>query len=325
MNQFFKSRSKMLVMAIVLASLIMGISGCSQRQEAAGPATGQLPGAYLTITDDNGREVTLPKKPERVVILAPSFVDIYYAVGGKAVGRAVTTVGVVPPEARSVPVVSLRDANLEKVIELQPDLVIALQGISENYIPILDSSRIPMIILRMKTYEDVLVKMKLFGDIAGTREQARHVTETLNERVTKLKQQAPPQSKKVVILHATAKSITVELENSIAGSVAKMLNLQNVAAGDQALDGNPEVTPYSMEALVERDPDIIFVTVMGDQETIGRRMQADVESNPAWSSLRAVQNKQVFFLPMELFLLSPGIRYDEAVTYMGKLVYPEIY
>lgn len=53
--------------------------------------------------------------------------------------------------------------------------------------------------------------------------------------------------------------------------------------------------------------------------------QTSREINPAWNELRAVRNKRVFFLPMELFLLNPGIRYDEAVLYMAKLVYPEIY
>jgi len=64
---------------------------------------------------------------------------------------------------------------------------------------------------------------------------------------------------------------------------------------------------------------------MGEKADIEKRLKLEVESNPAWNGLRAVQNKQVFYLSMELFLLNPGIRYDEAVAYMAKIVYPETY
>ena len=53
-------------------------------------------------------------------------------------------------------------------------------------------------------------------------------------------------------MHATPSNVTVELENSIAGCVAKMLGFQNVAVGATPIKGKPEKTPYSMEALVEK-------------------------------------------------------------------------
>lgn len=52
-------------------------------------------------------------------------------------------------------------------------------------------------------------------------------------------------------------------------------------------------------------------------------MMENVESNPAWQTLPAVKAQKVYFLPQELFLLSPGIHYPEAVETMAKLVYPE--
>ena len=61
-------------------------------------------------------------------------------------------------------------------------------------------------------------------------------------------------------MHATPSNVTVELENSIAGCVAKMLGFQNVAVGVTPIKGKPEKTPYSMEALVEKNPEIIFIT-----------------------------------------------------------------
>ncbi|WP_040293994.1 ABC transporter substrate-binding protein [Acetonema longum] len=305
--------------------LILHLTGCSFR--SAGPLPSAAPdNAYLTVVDDAGRTVILAKKPERVVILSASLVDLYYAVGGRAVGRLDSKTLALSPEAQALPLVGMvGNVNLEALISLQPDLVIGLQGAGEQLIPVMESSRIPYLLLRMKTYEDVRQKMKLFGDIAGTGPQAGEKAADLDSRVQATIQQLPVASKKVVILHATAKTVTVELENTIAGDVAKMLRLNNIAAGSRALDGNPDMTPYSMEKLIEADPDLVMITLMGNHESIERRLRADVESNPAWTSLRAVKSKQIFFLPTGLYWLNPGIRYDEAVLQMARIVYPEVF
>ena len=49
--------------------------------------------AYLQLTDAAGRQVSLAKKPERVVSLSPSYLSMIEAVGGTVVGRASSKVG----------------------------------------------------------------------------------------------------------------------------------------------------------------------------------------------------------------------------------------
>jgi iron complex transport system substrate-binding protein len=117
--------------------------------------------------------------------------------------------------------------------------------------------------------------------------------------------------------------LTVQLDGSIAGSVAKMLGWENVASGSKPLEKNPDAAPYSMETLVAQNPEIIFVTSMGKLEAIKASMEETMQG-PAWQSIPAVKNKQVYYLPQELFLLSPGIHYPEAVATMAKCVYPDV-
>ena len=144
--------------------------------------------------------------------------------------------------------------------------------------------------------------------------------EKISDVISKIPKDQP---KKIVILHATPSTVTVELENSIAGNVAKKLGFTNVAAGTVAIKGKPEKAPYSMEVLVEKNPDIIFITSMGAKDKIEKRLQADVQGNPAYAALTAVKNNKVYVLPEDLFLLAPGLRYPEAVELMAKDVFPE--
>ena len=82
---------------------------------------------------------------------------------------------------------------------------------------------------------------------------------------------------------------------------------------------------YTFEELVKNDPEIIFITSMGNDEAIENRLRSDVQSNPAWNSLKAVRENRIIFLPEQLFLINPGLQYPKAVEYMAKTVYPEVF
>lgn len=304
---------------LLLLLFAVNTAGCGPK-----PPVAPAPAAYLTVTDDAGRVVTLPRKPQRIIPLSSSFLDLLYAVGGQAVGKPSSKTGSLPPAAQSLPEVGhISNINVEQLIGLRPDLVIGFQGIHEKLIPILESSHIPFLMIKMKTYQDVQDKIKLFGALAGTEQQAAEVADGMHSRIKAITDRVPQTAKSVAILHATASSVTVQLDNSIAGNIARMLRLRNIAAGSAGQ--SMETAPYSMEKLVEGDPDIVLITYMGSMPDIEKRLRDDVRSNPAWNGLRAVKNEQVFFLPMELFLLNPGIRFDAAVSHMAKVVYPEVF
>ena len=73
----------------------------------------------------------------------------------------------------------------------------------------------------------------------------------------------------------------------------------------------------------DENVDIIYITSMGKLETVQDAMLKSIGASPAWQSLAAVRSGHVYFLPQELFLLSPGIKYPQAAEYMAKLAYPE--
>ena len=313
-----------LYLACILTVMSLVFSGCTSQPKKEQVV--EVSADYLHIIDDDGRTVILTKKPQRIAVLSTSFLDALYGVGGEAVARPSSkTTAIYPASQMAGEVGFVYNINSEQLVSLQPDLVIGFQGIHEKLIPILDSSHIPVIMLKMKTYDDVLMKVKLLGGIVGSQVTAQRMIDKMQNKINEVVARLPAQSKKIVILHATAKNVTVELDNSIAGNVAKMLRIKNIATNSQPLDSDPDIAPYSLEKLVEGDADAILVVTMGNMADIETTMKTDLASNPAWAGLRAVQNNQVFFLPSELFQLNPGIRFHEAVEYMAKVVYPEVY
>ena len=286
---------------------------------AENPQTGS---AYATVTDDNGRTVTFDKKPERIVVTSASFLEPLYAVGGSVVGRPESKTKV-PPEAKEVPRIGrVYQIDAEKIIALKPDLVILNKGMNEKLIDTLNANYVKTLVLDMKSYEDVKREIGIFAALTGEKEKGEALVQKMDADINAVRTSIPQEKKRVAIIHSTGQGLSVQLDGSIAGSIAVMLGWENTAAGMPALDKNPDAAPYSMETLVAQNPDIIFVTSMGEEAEIRASMEAMFAESPAWQSVGAIRDGRVYYLPQEMFLFSPGIEYPKAVQYMARLVYP---
>ena len=286
---------------------------------AENPQTGS---AYATVTDDNGRTVTFDKKPERIVVTSASFLEPLYAVGGSVVGRPESKTKV-PPEAKEVPRIGrVYQIDAEKVIALKPDLVILNKGMNEKLIDTLNANYIKTLVLDMKSYEDVKREIGIFAALTGEKEKGEALVQKMDADIDAVRTSIPQEKKRVAIIHSTGQGLSVQLDGSIAGCIANMLCWENTAAGMPALDKNPDAAPYSMETLVAQNPDILFVTSMGDEAEIRASMEAMFADNPAWQTVTAIREGRVYYLPQEMFLFSPGLDYPAAAKYMAGLVYP---
>jgi iron complex transport system substrate-binding protein len=311
---------KLLLVSLLLLCFLA--AGCGESKNSANSAEG---GAFLTLTDDAGRKVVLAKKPERIVSLSPSFLEPLRAAGAELVARP-SSKNSVPDFAKALPEIGATTSiNVERVAELKPDLVIGYLGVHDKLVKVLEENNIPVIIIKMKTYDEVIEKMSLFGKLAGDTEKADGEIKKMQDSIKNLKAKLPQEKKRIAILHGTAKSVDVLLDGSIAGSTAKLLGLENIAANERAVNKAQDAVPFSLERLVEANPDMIFIVTMGSLDEIKKRMNEDFMANPAWKSLAAVQNGRVHYLPQELFLLSPCLEYPSAAECMARLAYAEAF
>ena len=193
--------------------------------------------AFATIKDDLGREVTLAKKPERIVVTSASFLEPLHAVGGDVVGR---------PDSKSVPdwakdktsIGRVYNVDLEKLLACAPDLVIANKGMNEKLLESLEINKIPTLIVDMKNYEEVKNEVRIFSQVTGEKEKGEALIRSMDEKIKAIVDKIPKDKRRVAILHSTAQGLSVQLDTSIAGSTAKMLGFVNVASGMTARDSS---------------------------------------------------------------------------------------
>ncbi|TJX13526.1 ABC transporter substrate-binding protein [Tissierella creatinini] len=288
----------------------------------------------ITITEDNvsfvdgsGEEVSIHKNPKRVVVLFSSFLDIWTKNGGELIGMVEDTSGSPIPGTEGVETVGRTGAiSLEKIISLEPDLVILSSNTSSQMemVPSLKQNNIPVIAFDYKFKEDYYKMVKLFTAINEREdlyeENVLAIEKEIQEIVEKTSEEKP---KKVFLMFASSKSLEARGSNSTVGEIFADLNAVNIT--DES--GVPfEDQSFSMEKLIEEDPEYIFVITMGsDMEKVQDKIKADAESNPAWASLSAVKNNKYIFLPKELFTYKANERYAEAYEYVAKILYPEAF
>jgi len=332
---------------ISLALVLMvstGLFGCNQSKETKGHALGktteeisrtiEVIGADypLTIKDTTTDETVLEKVPEKVAVISGTPLSIWYDLGGKSIcssdiSENVKLVEGYEEEIKSLPSVGpVYSIDMERIVSEKPDLIIAQYGTQGTHAKKLREMGFNVIVTSVKTYKDVVDTYIAFGKILKSEESANKRIAELEQKKAEIISKLPDQETSVVILYVTANALSVKLNNSIAGDVSNVLKLRNIASGLPVDTIGSENTPLDIEYIVRENPDYVFVTSMiASNEAAKKTMEEHFASNPAWRSIPAITEGRVIYLPQEHFLFNSGPYYSEAIEYVARSIYPEIY
>jgi iron complex transport system substrate-binding protein len=324
------------ILSILLLSVTVAACGGSANvaPKAANPTNSQSSTEspekvteFLTFKDDMGKTVTLNATPNRIVVLAPQFLPMLYELEGKAVGRATTSASPVPKEAESVQQLgTVGQINMEQLLALNPDLVIGSPTFDAKLSDLMASNKIPLALMTMASFNDVKEKAKLFGKLIRNEDKAEQMIKKAEGNMDNIRKKLPSgKSPTFVVMNVTTSTISLQRANTTALEIGELLGLNNFAKDMNPSPNSATSAPYSMEALVAAQPDYIFMVIHGAQEPGKKKIQEDLEKNPAWASLTAVKEKKAMVIPADKFLTNPGFSYDASMEIMAKIVYPEIF
>src|SRR5690625_1542290 len=119
----------LLFMLVLSVGLLIGCSSGDNDQSSEPKDTDnnteETAGFPLEVTDALGNEITIEEEPEKIVSAIPSNTEIAFALGlgDKIVG--VSDHDNYPEEVQEIDKVGGLELNAEKIISLQPDLVLA--------------------------------------------------------------------------------------------------------------------------------------------------------------------------------------------------------
>lgn len=281
----------------------------------------------VIFTDSMDKKVEVKKNPKKVVILQNSLLDIWDSCGGTVVGRLEYTEEKPVENAKSAEVVgTVGTPSLEKILSLEPDLVMILSDYNSHkeMIPALEQSNIQVVAFNDDVRADYYRTLRIFSALTDREDLYKDIISVVKDEVEKIIAKAPTDKNyKAIILRATSKAIATRDSNTMVGEMLKDLNVTNIA---DSMSESQDTKTFSMEKLIQEDPDFIFVITMGsDMEKIKERLKSEVESNPAWASLKAVKGDRYIVLPKDVYMYKPNIRYAEAYENLAKILYPEVF
>lgn len=280
------------------------------------------------IEDSTGRVLSLDKNPEAVIVLSSSLADLWITAGGRLAGTTDDAFDrdlEISKEHTQV-IGSIKDPNAEAIVAMEPDLIILTEDIAghQALVPILSKTSFPYFIAKVETFDDYLFVLRQFTTLTGQADRYTTYGEAVKTQIDELFSSLPSQPASqptYLFLRAHSSGVKVIARDHVAIDILTHAGAVNIAESDASL-----LNDLSLEVILEKDPDFIFVITMGsDSDKALQALKESLAAQPAWGQLTAVQNGRVTILPKELFHYKPNRRWGEAYAYMLKILYPDSY
>jgi iron complex transport system substrate-binding protein len=274
----------------------------------------------VTITDAIENEVTIEAKPEKIVSLIPSNTEIVYALGMGDAVVGVSDFDNYPEEVAAKEKIGGMEFNVEKVISLQPDLVLAHGSSahsSESGLEQLRNAGITVVVVpNASSFKTVYESINLIGQIIGTTDKAQEIVDGMKTSLAEIKEKAAKVTEPATVWVEVsgAPEIYTTGKGTFMHEMIEAINAKN-AAGDQ--EGWVMLTE---EEIVTLNPDVV-VTTYGSYDP---NAKTNVLAREAWTEVPAIQNERVYDIQSDL-VSRPGPRLIEGVEELAKAVYPEVF
>ncbi|SEQ95486.1 ABC transporter substrate-binding protein [Piscibacillus halophilus] len=282
--------------------------------ESSGEETESGEFEEVTLTDKSDTEVTVEEKPEKIVSVIPSATETVFAVGAGEEVVGVSEWANYPEEVNDIEKVGDQQLNIEKIVSLEPDLVVADLNNADD-IEAMRQAGLNVLVLGAQNLEEVYKDIELVGQATGHMDQATEVIEQMKSDVTEVQNAvsdlSEDEKKRVWI------EVGPELYSGGEGSfIDELINL----AGGVNIIGDQEGWPQvSEEVVLEKDPEVIITTY-------GYYMDDAVDqvlTRDNWQDVTAVQEEQVYDLHSDV-LTRPGPRLTEGLKELAHSIYPDL-
>lgn len=241
----------------------------------------------IAVEDYLGRTVTLEKPAKRIIALAPHMVENTYSAGAGDYLVGAVEYSDYPTQAQKLPRVGgYNTYSLEAILALSPDLVITwVSGNGAQVIEQLSRLGIPVYADEPKTLVDIAHSIRDIGRLAGTEEKSESAADNFLVRLEALRTRNTDAPELKVFYQVWNQPLQTVNGEHIISDVLKVCGATNSFA--DALSLAPKI---NIEAVLERNPDVILASGMG-------------QDRPPWlddwrdfPSLKAVQNDHLFFV-----------------------------
>jgi len=269
----------------------------------------------MEVEDAFGYKTTIEEQPERIISLAPNFTEILFALelDDKVVG--VDSYSDYPEAAKEKEVVGdVMTINVEKIIELDPDLVFYYGPGNEETNKELRNAGINLLCYEPESIDEVIKLIENMGTITGSSETAKNVTENMRNKRDSIIEKVSGSEKVKVFYEVWHEPLMAAGPGSFLDEFINLAGGENIA-GD-AEGAYPE---FDLEQLIERNPDVYLTSQDMPDKTV-----ESIKARSGYDAINAVKNDRIYILEPNI-ISRPGPRIVEGLELVAKSIHPELF
>lgn len=305
------------------------LAGCgSQEAEQPGAATEEnsvqeeTASFPVTVTDAEGTKVEIEDAPDKIVSLIPSNTEIAFELGLEKEIVGVSDYDNYPEQVTEKEKIGGMEFNVEKIIGLDADLVLAHASSAHNSKDGLEQLRdagIDVLVVNdAQNFEQVYESVEMIGKATGKTEEAveevkemKDVLASIEEKASGIKEE---DQKSVYIEVSPAPNLYTPGQNTFMNELIELIH------ADNAMDDQEGWAQVSEEAVIQANPDVIVTTYGYYTENAVDQVLA----RQGWSTIPAVKNKEVIDVNSDL-ISRTGPRIVDGAEALAEAVYPDVF
>ena len=268
------------------------------------------------LADNHYRVVRTPPAPERIISLGQTITERIYLLGADRNLIADTVYCVQPEDAKyKEKVGTLLQANLEKIVALKPDLVIASNLARPKQLRKLKDLGIRVVRFSYpKNFSEMCRQFLELGELLGKEEKAKEIIDNTKKEVAAIRMKTGNLPKKRVFIQLGIKPLHAVTRESFMNDYIEFAGGENIAL-------NEGRGAYSREKVLKGDPEVIIISTMGSSE--GETGKKEKESWMKYGSIAAVKNQNVYIVNPDKLCSPTPITFVEALTEIAKMIHPD--
>lgn len=303
------SHKKRTLLFIILLIVII-LTTCGRKED------GDIEKDTVTIVDNRGEKVQIPKDVERIVCLSPEATEIMGELNSldKLVG--VVNECDYPEEVEEIETVgSFSSPSYEKILSLEPDMIIATGLEQESFVNRLSERDIPVVVFYSKTLSDVKKNILLMGKIVKSEERALRIVEEFEgvfDDIHQKLQQIPEEERETrVYIEISPDPLMTVAKGSFVHDVITSVGGENIGE-----DLPREYCRIDPEVVIKSDPEFIII--------LHEQIDKDgVASRNGWNVITAVQRGNIITDLNPDILLRATPRLAEGALQLYQAIHPD--
>jgi len=243
----------------------------------------------VTVKDDAGAAVTLTKPAQRVISMAPHATELLFAAGGGARVVGAVDYSDYPEAAKRIPRIgSNREVDIERIMALKPDLIVAwMHGSSERQIELVRRLGVPVYLSDPQTLEGIPDSVQRLAQLMGTEAAAQPVAAELRAQLASLRKRYAGRPPVRTFYQVWDKPLYTLSGKHIVTDALRLCGGENIF---HALAVTAPVV--TLESVLQADPEAVFGSAEKNYGGVNLWRQ--------YPSMTAVRNENLFTVDGDL-------------------------